>query len=433
MEVPITMDDLIYQLNQVHAELKEVEAEEGFREIHFQVKKVSPHLLPLVGMVFSPSSGEIIRMKYLTIPPGSPLEGLLMEAFPAITQRPILVSQVSQLLEKCEASLFETIYPDTMMIVFGYNTNRLYPKMFRLRGLVFDNVTGQILSMTYPVPVEYKNLSLLERENLANNPFITKKAYVVQEALDGTLIRLWFHPKLQKWCVSTNGRINAFEAKWGTDHNLSFGDLFEPYRADILSRCVLDTHLVYLFIMCHPLSIVVINHHQPKVYHVATIDLNSLQEISYEITTLTPRGIDTIKYSELNSQLITPTLTDEHLTYDQVLTLAQTFDQETTKPVVSAGFVVTSYPDEHGVIHRIRVENHDYIEARDLRGNYEDSRKTLLDLMLNHSEADLNRFLFYFPMYMQEHVVLQGQLRDLIHQLIQTYSEWICHRGNMHF
>ena len=409
LEQPITIDDLIYHLTQVHAELKETD-EEGLRLIQFsaEVKKVSSRLAPLVGMVFNPESGEIVRMKHLTIPPGSPLEDLLEEAFPDLKVRPIPITHLRACLEQCGASLNEHSLPginSLLMIVFGYETNRLYPTLSRLRGLIFDSVTGEIFSLTYPVPVEYKNLTLNEKEQLGSNPMITKKSYVVQEALDGTLLRLWFHPKLQRWFVSTNGTINAFEATWGTGNKATFGDLFQPYLEEILTRCVLDTNLVYLFIVCHPNNIVVVNHQQPKVYHVATIDLNTLQEIVDDIPT----------------PLITSISVDTFLTYPQILELAKREDQA-NGPVQSAGFVITSYPDKKGLIRRIRIENQNYIDARNLRGNSADIRNTLLELMLKHPADDLVRFLMYFPMYVGEHQRLAQNLKSWYGFMIKTFA-----------
>ena len=78
-------------------------------------------------------------------------------------------------------------------------------------------------------------------------------------------------------------------------------------------------------------------------------------------------------------------------------------------PVRSAGFVIAFHPDRQGLIRRIRIENQNYIEARNLRGHAEDLRITLLDLMLHHPKQDMNRFLAYFPIYRGE-VRLMNQL-----------------------
>ena len=97
----------------------------------------------------------------------------------------------------------------------------------------------------------------------------------MQEKLDGSLIKVYYYN--QQWIVATNGMIDAKEADSpSSGDKLSFYDLFiECWRCttgkkEVDFDAVLKRDYVYMFEMMHPDSVIVVQHKEPKLCHLAT-------------------------------------------------------------------------------------------------------------------------------------------------------------------
>lgn len=304
------------------------------------------------------------------------------------------VEELREFLTKFGAELRLTKFADTYLIKFDPQTQASNPAINRLRGLIFNAKTLNILSLGYPVPIEFKDQEATEQQAIVQT--ITDGKYTVQEALDGTLIRLWFHTEEGKWMLSTNSKEDAHDAYWM--NNTSFGDLFESTLQSILDN--LNTDHVYLFALCHPLNVIVVNHVQPKIYHMATYDRISLEEISCEL------GLPHPPIFEMTVDEVLEKVTSCHGT-----------------PVSSAGFVVVQSPnvdDDESVIHRFRFENTNYTCARSLRGDSNNVESIILEYMLTSNEQ-LMEFLLYYPIYVPTYNSLVARFHALINMLFSTY------------
>lgn len=103
-------------------------------------------------------------------------------------------------------------------------------------------------------------------------------ASVVQEKLDGSLIKVWYNTVLETWVISTNGMIDARDAI--TEGGTTFCDLFrEAAEASGLDYSRLDRSRTYCFELLHPNNTVVIYHPRPRLVHIGTRDMVTLAEV----------------------------------------------------------------------------------------------------------------------------------------------------------
>jgi hypothetical protein len=308
------------------------------------------------------------------------------------------IEDLTTYLRERDADLKKTKYPDTYIIKFNPKTKIYDPTINQLRGLIFNPIKHQIYSLGYPVPVEFKDQDKEYQQDAIVE--LEKHKYVVYEAIDGTLLRLWYHPEIHEWVLSTNGVEDANDAFWM--NNLSFAEQFysaHPY----LELTKLNTDYVYLFSLCHPYNIIVVPHRTPRIYHVATYDRTSLMEVDCDI------GV-------LKQQQIVKTI-------QEIITISKFVDP----PVLSAGYMVTmKNPETDGVVHRIRFENANYTKARCLRGESNNIYETVLGHMLSTNGTpevnSLQEFLRYFPRYEPVFTELSLNLKRAIPKLYQEYE-----------
>jgi hypothetical protein len=313
-----------------------------------------------------------------------------MSAF-EIIKKPLPETQ--QFLAEYSAELRATKFPDTYIVKFNPSTRSSHPAVNQLRGLIYNEATGDIYSMGYPVPIEFKDQPADKQAEILQT--LQGTGYAVQEALDGTLLRLWFHPETNQWVLSTNGVEDANDAYWM--NGISFGAMFASTLNGIFSH--LNADHVYLFALCHPLNVIVVNHTSARIYHVATYDRLTQKEINCDL------GLE--RQPELQ------------MSVDDVV---RCVSESLAKPVLSAGYMVVQHPDADGVVHRYRFENANYTKARVLRGNSNDIHLVLLEHMLNKDQAVIQEFLLYYPIYQQTYENLIRCIDALSSVLFNEYG-----------
>jgi len=303
------------------------------------------------------------------------------------------VSEITEYLTQYGAGLKTTKFPHTYLIKFNSETQMNHPAINQLRGLIFNDETGMIYSMSYPVPLEFKDQSLEEQQKLITT--IKTNQYTVQEALDGTLIRLWYHNETGQWVTSTNGKCDAYESFWM--NGVSYGELFSTTLQGVLEN--LNQDHVYMFTLCHPLNVIVVNHTAPRIYHVATYDRVTQKEIECELGIEHPPVVN--------------------LTVDEVM---DSVGSSQGTPVLSAGYMVVQ-EDTDGVVRRYRFENVNYTRGRILRGESNNIDYILLGHMLEKDESKLKEFLLYYPIYVATHGQLSTRMNQLARVLYQDYGQ----------
>jgi len=319
-----------------------------------------------------------------------------MSAF-EIVNKP--VSEISQFLAQFKAEVKETKFPGVYIIKFNPKTDAENPLVNHLRGLIFDSVKHQVLSVTYPVPVEYKDRDEHSQQEICTK--LSQTDYVVHEAMDGTLIRVWWNPCTDCWSFSTNNMEDAHTAYWM--NSVSFGELFRNALPPDFEFGKLHKNCVYFFTLCHPLNVIVVNHTLPSLYHVATFDLEQMHEIETDIGIQRPRCFDNMTVEEVRESI-----TECH-----------------SKPVYSAGYMLVQKTQPHQLVKRYRFENCNYTKARALRGDSNNIYYTVLGYMLDPDNSKIRDFLTFYPVYIPVHAQLcdyfNATVKSLLHEYVQFY------------
>lgn len=306
------------------------------------------------------------------------------------------------LLARHKAALAPTRWPDVYIIKFDETTESTDPEVIRLRGLIFNLKTKQILSLGHPVPYEFRNLSPEDQSKVTTN--LRQTTYRVEEALDGTLLRLWNHPE-HGWMLSTNSKEDANEAFWM--HGISFAQQFREAFPRIQTDR-LNPDYVYIFRVCHPYNVIVVNHSIPRIYHVATYNRTTCLEVPIE-------DIDGVDGSDLGIAL--PFEWEGPVSVSEILAATT---RSKSLPVRSAGWMVIVSPDREGVVYRYRFENQNYTLARSLRGDSNDLTYTLL---ANYHQGQLEPFLQYYPIYQMAWQNLYAWIWQLANDLYEEYVQ----------
>jgi hypothetical protein len=194
----------------------------------------------------------------------------------------------------------------------------------------------------------------------------------VQDKIDGSLIKVWFENN--NWNISTNGTINAFEAKCPTGE--TFGDLFlecvdntprEKFNSETFwefCNSSLNKYYTYMFEMVHHLTRVVIRYDKPMVFHIGTRNNITGEEIIQDI------GIQHPKEYKFNS-------------LEDVIAIAQTL------PYSEEGYVVV---DNNW--NRVKVKSPSYVAVHHLKNSGVITYKRIMELVF---KGETEEFLIYFP------------------------------------
>jgi hypothetical protein len=298
-------------------------------------------------------------------------------------------------LKQYRAEVRSTKLPETSLIKFDASVvgTLTDPLATQFRGLIFNSRTKQVYSATYPVPIEFKDQPEETQEVILKS--LAGKGYTVQEALDGTLFRIWYHTETQQWLLSTNNQLDANEAFWMNGCSMA-QQFWTSIDGDFVN---MNQEHIYLFIMCNPLNVIVVNHAMPQIYHVATYDRATMQEITVDL-----HSLPTPKVHKMNlEEVILSTI------------------ESVSMPVSSAGYMVVQNPDENGVVRRYRFENTNYTQARALRGDSNNVEMILLNHLRKADTTDLQMFIRFYPIYVPIYNQLCSKLEALISRLYQAY------------
>lgn len=226
-------------------------------------------------------------------------------------------------------------------------------------------------------------------------PEIDWPSAVVEEKVDGSLIKVWHHN--DKWHVSTNGTIDAYKAEVD-GFGLTFGDVFDRAVGDkefFFSR--LNKNLTYMFELVSPETRVVIPYQQTRLYMLSCRDMRSMKECDAHDTELMFRcNISYPKTYELQTL-------DDCLAYVNTMTK----DEE--------GFVVC---DKN--FNRVKIKSPEYLLAAHLRNNGAITTKRIINMMKNNM---LDDFLAYCPAYIGKVDRIMDCITDLRHDLGYSWTK----------
>lgn len=101
---------------------------------------------------------------------------------------------------------------------------------------------------------------------------------VVEEKVDGSLMKVWYHNN--QWHVSTNSNINAYKAEVG-ETSWTFGRLFDNAIKNIFPSAFfngLDKNMVHMFELVSPRSMCTVAYPETRLYYLGSRNMNTMME-----------------------------------------------------------------------------------------------------------------------------------------------------------
>ena len=189
---------------------------------------------------------------------------------------------------------------------------------------------------------------------------------VVQEKIDGSIIKIWWSNKLNKWVYSTNSVIFAENAKCNTIY--SFYDVIMKSSninniMDVLSN---DTCRLYtwIFELVSPYNQIVVKYDKPILYHIGC-----------------RANFNGKEYDQ--SKFFSPTPKRYNLkTLDNCLETVKELNK--TETVEHEGFVVV---DKH--FNRVKIKSPEYLYFHRVIQNHSFKKENIIELVLNSSYEQL--------------------------------------------
>jgi len=262
-----------------------------------------------------------------------------------------------------------------------------------------------------------KALSFLKEDN-------GKSKIYVQEAGDGTLIRLFSHNN--QWKLATNQSLTLDSVNLSLNQKQTFKSMFDT-AADSFEMSKLDTNQVYFFLLEHPENIIIVQHKTPNLRFIASIKVNQ----SYPYYCCETLNF-THPFLENHINAFTP---------ENALKNYETFinnnDEQVllSKPVEFVGLIITEIMND-GTIARYRLESNEYRSAKELRGvgTLNDRRFKIMTILCGSSftneekENKLKQFINVFPNYLALVKELNSELERLYSIVFDYYM--MCFKNN---
>ena len=299
-----------------------------------------------------------------------------------------------ELLSKPPYSLI--IKEDGEYILFKYNqieSDFSNPIVQEARGIIFKK--GNFKT---PVCWAFNKFFNYGEPNASNIDWST--AYTT-EKIDGSLIKMFYDN--DKWHISTNGTINAYEAKYSNLEGCNFGELFEEALANNnTSLSKLKDTLVpdntYMFELVSPKTRVVIPYEKTDVYYLGYRDNYTGVEypfytINYSVKQPLPLKIPVI-YNLYN--------------------LKNCLEAAQNLPWNEEGYVVSDIN-----CNRIKIKSPAYVLAHYTRSNNNISKETLLNISL---EGEQDEFLTYASDYKSQIQELSEKVNEFISLCVNSLA-----------
>ena len=262
----------------------------------------------------------------------------------------------------------------------------------KCRGVILEKETNKVVCYTFDRSIDFINdLTYL------NTKFPFSEDVIVQESIDGTQIKLFYHNG--KWRRATTRSIDASKTRFSS--RKTFDEMFEEaLRNTDLNLDTLDQTKCYAFVLCHPDNRIITRYDKPEIIHVLTRDLNTMEiDLSYEIGVRKPESYTFKNYEELLSE-------SSKLNYDK------------------EGFILHS---SNGRMMKIKGKK--YLSYVKMRGNTNNILFHYLELRYkdNKSEEETSEniegFLKYFNEYREIFKLFEENLRSLAKYI---HVEYIC-------
>lgn len=222
--------------------------------------------------------------------------------------------------------------------------------------------------------------------------FFADSEEFVEELFDGSLVKMYYFQN--QWVLSTNRCVEARRAKW--NNYRSFYDMFQEATND-LNYDKLDKRCTYSFVLCHPENRIVVNYQTPNIIHVATRNLDTLEEVDVDIGIQKPLKLK--------------------MDYDTFVNRIK------SNPYFMPGYVLKTKEGR-----RIVFECDNYKHVKQIKGNFRDPVYRYLQLKREDTNT-FNQFVGYFP----EYHWIDSRLETLAREAHKCYLDFFVNRNKSKF
>ena len=275
------------------------------------------------------------------------------------------------------------INEDENLVIFNYDmirSDKSNKAVQEARGLILEKNTWEIVCHPFNKFFNYGE---------SNAHVINWKNAVVQEKIDGSLIKVYFY---KKWRVATNGTINAFNAPVQSDlYNGTFGDLFVKAFSKYMDFKNLNENICYFFELVSPYTRIVIPYSETDIYFLGQRNRRTDEEEYGEFTNFKRPEIYPINSIEdcLKAAEILP------------------YDKE--------GYVVVD-----NKFHRVKVKSPAYLAEHHLKNNGSLTKKRIIDLIKIGRDDD---FIGKFPEFKEDIEKVRNSYRNFIISMDKSFEE----------
>lgn len=209
----------------------------------------------------------------------------------------------------------------------------------------------------------------------------------IEEKIDGSILKMWFSFRLDKWIISTNGVIfgDSVPVMFPKDGIETFGDMVNNTPIHYWEWNNFNKKYTYVFEIVGPQNRVVVPYPEVDLYLLTAFHNESGKENSKEKEIL---GFPRPKKYSFSSL-------EETIEFTKSKSF-NTFKNE--------GFVVSDSNSN-----RIKIKTEDYLRIHRLRGEAAPTDKKLLELVLSNEYAE---FLAYYPEYTEQVKEIKSKLQE---------------------
>ena len=290
------------------------------------------------------------------------------------------------------------------LAIFNYSIGARFsdPIVQEARGIIIDYEALEVVCWPFR---KFGN----HNESYADD--IDWQSARVLEKVDGSITKLWYDRKRDKWQFSTNATIRAEQAPLNSHATRCFGEVIpQADNYGDIPFASLDKDTTYIFELVSPDTQVIVRYDTPSLYHIGTRNNLTGEECEVDIGIKKPASYPLGSLSDC-------------------LAAANALNREGESEIGKEGFVVV---DKN--YHRVKIKSPDYIMMHHLKHNGELSKKAALETLISELDPETvykaNPDLVHIFKYYDYRLTELYHRADLFGELtVKLYREYDGDRG----
>lgn len=271
------------------------------------------------------------------------------------------------------------LYPTLYLVCQSDESDNSIPLVRECNGIILEKETNKIVCYSFERCEDLETI----------NPKINLNEARFDIAIDGVLIRVFNYNGT--WIISTKKCIDAKKARWLTKK--SFHEMFEEvFPTEKIAN--MDPNDCYSFILCHPDNNMVVKYETPKIYHIATRNMMTLQEYEKDI------GIEqSPKQLVVNADvsILNQLMTEQQSNYEGYILVDSTY-------------------------HRQKFSSPYYKKAREVWGNT-NNRFFRYCQIRAEGPAKMEEYIKFFPQETAEFLGYETRISTFGKKVFETYQD----------